>query len=94
MNKCYFIGKVVSTPIFDFLYDSKYISICHFSLELNDKDKNVIKIYAVNELADYIYQKVDINKYICIEGILCSNIEDFSVQIINVELLKKWNDLS
>ena len=84
MNECYLIGKVVSQPIFEFLYNSQYISICYFTIEL---EKNIfVKVFALDRIADYIYQKININKYVCIEGKLCDNTKNFSVEISNIQL--------
>ena len=33
-----------------------------------------------------IYQKININKYVCIEGKLCDNTKNFSVEISNIQL--------
>lgn len=90
MNKCFLIGKVVSEPIFDFFYLRSNISICHFFLELNEE--TIIKIYGVDEIADFIYQRIHINEYVSIEGIVCSNDDDFSAKITDIEPLKKWNN--
>ena len=87
MNKCFFIGKVLNEPCFDFLYLKNNISMCYFSLEIDNK--TTIKIYGVDEIADYIYQKIYTGTYVCIEGIICSNNNDFSAQITYIETLKK-----
>lgn len=66
MNECYLIGKVVSQPIFEFLYNSQYISICYFTIEL---ENNIfVKVFALDRIADYIYQKININKYVLKES--------------------------
>ena len=90
MNKSFFIGKVVSEPIFDFFYLGSNISICHFYLELDEE--TTIRIYGVDEIADFIYQKIHIDQYVNIEGIVCNNEDDFSAKITDIEPLKKWNN--
>lgn len=56
MNECYLIGKVVSQPIFEFLYNSQYISICYFTIEL---ENNIfVKVFALDENCRlYLFKK-------------------------------------
>ena len=50
MNKCFFIGKLVSDIDFRFIiHNRKNISIARFELELNHKNK--IEIIGYNEIA-------------------------------------------
>ena len=86
MNKCYLIGEVITEPNFDFIYMSNHISICHFTLEM--EYNNRIIVFAYDELADYIYQKISVNNLVCIEGLLSNINKKLSVQINNIEMIK------
>ena len=86
MNKCFFIGKIISDPIFEFLYMNDNISICYFFLELIDK--TVISIYATDVLADFIYQNLNINNFVSIEAVVCNNsVSIFSAKITQLKKL-------
>lgn len=45
MNKCIISGKVLNDIQFEFLYDSKHISIAMCYINLNDN--SVVKIYRI-----------------------------------------------
>ena len=86
MNKCYLMGKVVNEPIFNFFFMEDNISICYFWLKLKNNSK--IKVFALNELADYVYQNIRANQIILIDGCLDSKgNKDLSVQIKNIEII-------
>ncbi len=80
MNLGFFIGKIVSDIQFDFILNSKNISIARFKLEL--ENKSIIKIKAYNELADYCYKKLEKEDVIGIVGMINLNME---IIIIDVE---------
>lgn len=80
MNLGFFIGKIVSDIQFDFILNSKNISIARFKLEL--ENKSIIKIKACNELADYCYKKLEKEDVIGIVGMINLNME---IIIIDVE---------
>lgn len=73
MNLCFLIGKVVSEIKFDFILNSKDISIARFSIELENKSVVVVKGY--NEIADYCYKDLTKGSIIGIQGSLNSNKE-------------------
>lgn len=57
MNEVFLNGKIISNVEFKFIINSKNISIAMFNIETNDRQ--VIKIKAYNELADYCYSKLE-----------------------------------
>ena len=60
MNDVFLTGKIINDVKFKFIINSKNISIAVCNIETNDKQ--VIKIKAYNELADYCYSKLEKNK--------------------------------
>lgn len=83
MNLCFIIGKIISEVEFDFIINSKNISIIIFEIELEDKVKVRVKGY--NEIADYCYQQLKTNDNISIQGLLNSNGEIEIQEIDKVE---------
>ena len=73
MNEVFFIGKITTDVKFEFLINSKNISIAIFKVKLENKSEVLIKCY--NEIADFCYRYLEKNKYIFINGNLNSNIE-------------------
>ena len=71
MNLCFLKGKIVSEIEFNFIINTKNISIATFEIELLNKSK--IKVKAYNELADYCYQKLKQGDVIFIQGYLDRN---------------------
>ena len=66
MNEVYLTGKIISNVEFKFIINSKNISIAMFNIETDYKQ--VIKIKAYNELADYCYSKLEKSKRLFIYG--------------------------
>ncbi len=86
MNKCYFTGKVLNEPIFKFFFMGDNISISYFFILLENNCK--IELFALNELADYIYQNIHSNQIVCIDGSLYNKLNNkFSVQINSIEII-------
>lgn len=79
MNLCFLIGKVVSEIKFDFILNSKDISIARFSIELENKSIVVIKGY--NEIDDYCYKNLIKDSIVGIQGSLNSNKEIIIIDI-------------
>lgn len=81
MNICFIMGKIISNIEFNFIINSKNISICIFQLELENKSKITVKAY--NEMADKCYRKLIKNDIIGIQGYINKNmeiiIEDFEI---------------
>ena len=73
MNLCFLIAKVVSEIKFDFILNSKDISIVRFCIELENKSVVIVKVY--NEIADYCYKNLIKCRIIGIQGYLNSNKE-------------------
>ncbi len=73
INMCFLIGKIVSEIEFDFILNSKNISIVNFLLELNNK--SVISIKGYNKIADFCYSKLDIGDNIMIYGNIDNKME-------------------
>ena len=81
MNEVFLMGKIISDIAFKFIINSKNISIAMFNIKTSDKQ--IIKIKAYNELADYCYSKLEINKTVFIQG----KILDDSINIENIKIL-------
>ena len=71
MNEVFLIGNIVNEIEFKFIINSKNISIAMFNIETDDKQ--VIKIKAYNELADYCYSKLEKSKRVFIYGKIAEN---------------------
>lgn len=71
MNEVFLTGKIISNVEFKFIINSKNISIAVFNIETNDKQ--VIKIKAYNELADYCYSKLETRQRVFIYGEISEN---------------------
>lgn len=83
MNKVFVIGEVVTLPTFDFIYMGLKISIAYFTIKL---DSDIyLKVFGYDEIADLIYQKIQPKQIIMIEGSLCNNSENFSIEIDYIE---------
>ena len=81
MNEVFLIGKIISDIEFKFTINSKNISVAMFNMKTTDKQ--IIKIKAYNELADYCYSKLEINKTVFIKGKFFDN----SINIENIKIL-------
>lgn len=79
MNLCFLIGKIVSEIKFDFILNSKDISIARFSIELENKSIVIVKGY--NEIADYCYKKLMKSNIVEIQGSLNSDKEIIVIDI-------------
>lgn len=66
MNEVFLTGKIISNVEFKFIINSKNISIAMFNIETDYKQ--VIKIKAYNELADYCYSKLETRQKLFIYG--------------------------
>lgn len=71
MNEVFLTGKIISNVEFKFIINSKNISIAVFNIETDDKQ--VIKIKAYNELADYCYSKLETRQRVFIYGEISEN---------------------
>lgn len=68
MNEVFLIGKVISNVNFNFIINSKHISIVRFNIKsLNGQ---IINVIAYDNLADFVYSKVNLNNLVFIYGYL------------------------
>ena len=84
VNVCFLIGKIVSEIEFDFILNSKNISIVIFLLELNNK--TVVSVKGYNEIADFCYSKLDIGDNIMVYGDIDNKMEIIIEEIILLDL--------
>lgn len=68
MNEVFLIGKVISNVTFNFIINSKHISIARFNIK--SKNGQIISVIAYDNLADFVYSKVDLNNLVFIYGYL------------------------
>ena len=83
MNEVFIIGKVITEVKFDFILNSKHISIARFGV-ITVRDKQEIEIMAYDEMADYVYANLKHEDVVMINGYLEYDkviLED--IQIIN-----------
>lgn len=66
MNEVFLIGNIINEIEFKFIINSKNISIAMFYIEIDDKQ--IIKVKAYNEIADYCYSKLKNTDRIFING--------------------------
>lgn len=71
MNICFFKGRIITEIEFDFLYNSRSVSIAIFKVELSNKSTITIKAY--DDLADFCYCNLKTNQIIFIQGEIISN---------------------
>lgn len=71
MNEVFLIGKVIGDVKFDFIINSKKISITNFIIETLDEQKIYIRCY--DKLADFSYRRLSNVDVIFIYGQLKLN---------------------
>ena len=74
MNLCFFSGKIISEIEFEFIINSKNISIAYFDLQLSNG--SIIKVKGYDEMADYCYRKLIKGEFIFIEGFINNKYEN------------------
>lgn len=82
MNLCFVIGKIISNINFEFIINSKNISITAFDVELGNK--SIITVKAYNEVADYCYIKLKNNDMVAIQGYLNNKLEIIIEEIMSL----------
>lgn len=82
MNLCFLMGKIISEVEFNFILNSKNISVASLELEINVDCKVVVKAY--DEMADWCYQKLIKNNIIMIEGKMNTKAEIIINKIYNL----------
>ena len=80
MNEVFLIGKIISNIEFKFIINSKNKAIACFEIETNDKQ--IVRIQAYNQLADFTYSKLNENDKVFINGYIEANV--VKVKCINV----------
>lgn len=80
MNEGYFIGKVIETGKFKFVYGTDLSHKSVITLKIQLLDKQIIQIRGYDEVADKILRNE--YKFICVRGMLRT--EGF-VQILEIE---------
>ena len=82
MNEVFLIGKTISNIEFKFIINSKNKAIACFEIET--ADKQIVRIQAYNQLADFAYSKLNTNDKVFINGY----IEDNVVKVKNINVWK------
>ena len=82
MNEVFLIGKVISDIEFKFIINSKNKAIACFEIET--ANKQIVRIQAYNQLADFVYSKLNTNDKVFINGY----IEDNVVKVKNINVWK------
>lgn len=72
MNEVFLIGKIISNIEFKFIINSKNKAIACFEIETNDKQ--IVRIQAYNQLADFAYSKLNSNDKVFINGYIETNV--------------------
>ena len=67
MNKCFFIGKIISEIEYKFALNKNIYSFCKFKIKTR-KDKQEITIIAYNKLADYCFKALKLTDEIILQG--------------------------
>ena len=73
MNICFLQGKIISKIDFNFILNSKNISVATFKLQL--KNNSIINVKAYNYLADYCFSSFVKGDIIAIHGYLSDKME-------------------
>ena len=67
MNEVFIIGKIITEVKFDFILNSKHISVSRFKI-MTIYDKQEIYITAHDEMADYVYANIKRGDFVVING--------------------------
>ena len=80
MNGVFLIGKIISDIEFKFIINSKNKAIACF--EIKTADKQIVRMQAYNQLADFAYSKLNTNDKVFINGYIEANV--VKVKFINI----------
>ena len=72
MNEVFLIGKIISDIEFKFIINSKNKAIACF--EIKTVDKQIVRMQAYNQLADFAYSKLNSNDKVFINGYIETNV--------------------
>ena len=80
MNEVFLIGKIISDIEFKFIINSKNKAIACFEIET--ADNQIARMQAYNQLADFVYSKLNKNNQVFINGYIENNV--VKVKCINI----------
>ena len=80
MNEVFLIGKIISNIEFKFIINSKNKAIAYFEIE--KVDKQIVRVQAYNQFADFAYSKLNENDKVFINGYIEDNL--IKVKCINI----------
>jgi single-stranded DNA-binding protein len=80
MNEVFLIGKIISNIEFKFIINSKNKAIAYFEIET--VDKQIVRVQAYNQFADFAYSKLNENDKVFINGYIEDNL--IKVKCINI----------
>ena len=80
MNGVFLIGKIISDIEFKFIINLKNKAIACF--EIKTADKQIVRVQAYNQLADFVYSKLNTNDKVFINGYIEDNV--VKVQCVNI----------
>ena len=72
MNEVFLIGKIISNIEFKFIINSKNKAIACF--EIKTADKQIVRVQAYIQLADFAYSKLNTNDKVFINGYIENNV--------------------
>ena len=72
MNEVFLIGKIISDIEFKFIINSKNKAIAYFEIET--VDKQIVRVQAYNQFADFAYSKLNENDKVFINGYIETNV--------------------
>ena len=81
MNGVFLIGKIISDIEFKFIINLKNKAIACF--EIKTADKQIVRVQAYNQLADFVYSKLNTNDKVFINGYIEYN-------VVNVKCVNIW----
>ena len=86
MNHVFLIGKIITDINFKFIINQKNISISTFKIKT--LDNQIINVKGYNEIADYVYSKLQKENFIKIYGSLDTN------GVVTINTLEKYSTIS
>ena len=73
MNLVFIMGKIKEKVTFKFCIHSKIISIARTKIELDNH--SIVSIKGYNDIADRMYQRIQVGDKVIVKGMLDSNME-------------------
>ena len=80
MNEVFLIGEIISDIKFKFIINSKNKAIA--CLKIETTDKQIVRVQAYNQFADFVYSKLNKNDRVFINGYIEADV--VKVKCINV----------